>query len=118
MYEMQLLECNFLNRHLVAVFILCAFQIANGLAMPTSTNTSSTTTSPKWPSILEWARLVVSLWLNETTAIIAAGVIIGLAAASFAVFGFDWGDYDQAPSDRLIIEEDPNFQGSAEHGNV
>lgn len=60
----------------------------------------------------------MSLRVNETTAIIAIGAIIGLAAASFAVIGFDWRDYDQAPSDRLIIEEDQGSQVSAKHAEV
>lgn len=47
----------------------------------------------------------MSRWLDETTTIIAIGVIVGLAAASFAVFGFDWKDYDDGPSERLVIDE-------------
>lgn len=92
-----------LGRRLVAVFVLCALHATGGLAMPMST-TTSTSTPPQWPGLLETARLFVSRWLNETTAIIAIGAIVGLAAASFAVFGFDWKDY-QDPPERLILEE-------------
>lgn len=107
-----------LSRQLVASFIICALQAAGGLAMPTST-TPSTPASSQWPSLLEIARLFVSRWLNDTTAIVAIGAIVGLAAASFAVFGFDWKDYDQDPSERLIIEEGHMFgQDIAKHADV
>ena len=88
------------SRHLMAVFVLCLLQAAGGLAMPTSTPTST-----QWPGLLETARFVVSRWLNETTAIIAIGAIVGLAAASFAVLGLDWKDYDESPSEPLIVDE-------------
>lgn len=88
----------------MAVSILCLLQAAGALALPTSTPTS-TPTSPQWGRLLEAARLVVSRWLNETTAIIAIGAIVGLAAASVAVFGFDWKDYDDGPSERLVLGE-------------
>lgn len=108
---MQLLERKFLSIYLLA------FQVAAGLAMPTSAITPAII-PPQWPGVLETARFFVSIWLNETTAIIAAGAIIGLAAASFAVSGFDWRDYDQGPSDRLITKEDPGFKVSAKHADV
>lgn len=101
---MQLVATTCLSRHPVAVVVLCLLQAAGGLALPTSTPTS-TTISPEWPRLLEAVRLVVSRWLNETTAIIAVGAIVGLAAASFAVFGFDWKDYDYGPQDQLIVDE-------------
>lgn len=88
----------------MAVSILCLLQAAGALALPTSTPTS-TTTSPQWGRLLEAARLVVSRWLNETNAIIAIGVIVGLAATSVAVFGFDWKDYDDGPSEQLVLGE-------------
>lgn len=92
------------SRHLMVVFVLCLLQAAGGLAMPTSTP-ASMSTSTQWPSLLETARFVVSRWLNETTAIIAIGAIVGLAAASFALRGFDWKDYDEGPSERLMTNE-------------
>lgn len=101
---MQLIANTYLSRHPVAVLVLCLLQAAGGLALPTSTPTS-TTISPEWARLLEAARFVVSRWLNETTAIIAIGAIVGLAAASFAVFGFDWKDYNDSPSDRFVIDE-------------
>lgn len=36
---------------------------------------------------------------------IAIGAIVGLAAASFAVFGFEWKDYGHGPPERLVIDE-------------
>lgn len=101
---MQLIANPCLSRHPVAVFVLCLLQAAGGLALPTTTPTPTPTTPP-WSRLLEAARFVVSRWLNETTAIIAIGAIVGLAAASFAVFGFDWNDYNHGPSDRLVIDE-------------
>lgn len=91
-------------RHLVVAFTLCFLQAVSGLALPTST-TTSTPTSTQWTRVLEAARFIVSRWLNETTAIIAIGAIVGLAAASFAVFGFDWKDYGHRPPQRLVIDE-------------
>lgn len=102
---MQLIATTCLSCHAVAVFVLCLLQAAGGMALPTTTPTPTPTT-PQWSRLLEAARLVVSRWLNETTAIIAIGAIVGLAAASFAVFGFDWKDYNDGPSDRrLVIDE-------------
>lgn len=114
---MQLTERETWGRPLVAAFVVCAFHVTGAFSMPTSMTTSTATPS-QWHSVLETTRLFVSLRLNETTAIIAVGVIIGLAAASFAVFGFDWRDYDQGPSHRLIIEEDQGVQVSAKHADA
>ncbi|KAH8748475.1 hypothetical protein F5883DRAFT_239938 [Diaporthe sp. PMI_573] len=114
---MHIMAYTCLSRQLVAVFILCALQAAGGLAMPTST-TTSTPASPQWPSLLETARLFVSRWLNETTAIIAIGVIVGLAAASFAVFGLEWKDYDQDSLERFTIEEERVCQDTSKHAGV
>lgn len=103
---------------LIAFFVLCLLQAAGGLALPTSTPTS-TTISQEWSRLLEAARFVVSRWLNETTAIIAIGAIMGLAAASFAVFGLDWKDYNHGPSDRLVIDEgELGCQESTKHTGV
>ncbi|KAG6354153.1 hypothetical protein INS49_004757 [Diaporthe citri] len=115
---MQLIATTCLSRHPVAVFVLCLLQAATGLTLPTSTP-NSTTTSPEWSHLLEVARLVVSRWLNETTAIIAIGAIVGLAAASFAVFGLDWKDYNHGPPDRLVIDErELGCQESMKHTGV
>lgn len=92
------------SRHLVVAFTLCFLQAVSGLTLPTST-TTSTPMSPQWTRVLEAARFIASRWLDETTAIIAIGAIVGLAAASCAVFGFDWKDYAHRPSERLVIEE-------------
>lgn len=100
---MQHITSTYSSRHLLAVLTLCLLQAAGGFALPTSTPTS-TTPSPQWSHLLEAMRLFVSRWLNETTAIIAMGAIVGLGAASFAVFGFDWKDYEQGPSEELIID--------------
>ncbi|KAG8156763.1 hypothetical protein KVR01_013368 [Diaporthe batatas] len=116
---MEPMERVFLSCHRIAV-VLLALQVAGVLAMPTSMPTS-TTTPPQWSSIVETTRLFVSLRItgDATTAIIAAGAIIGLAAASFAVFGLDWRDYyDQGPLDRPIIEEYEGFQVSDKHFDV
>ncbi|KAI3392013.1 hypothetical protein diail_6340 [Diaporthe ilicicola] len=96
---MQLRSSTCSNRPLVAVVLLFFLETAGGLPLSASTPAAS---SSRWPNLLETARLLVSRWLNETTAIIAAGVIVGLAAASFALYGFDWKDYDQSPTDRLV----------------
>ncbi|KAJ0120447.1 hypothetical protein J7T55_015174 [Diaporthe amygdali] len=93
---MQLTTSNCSGRRL-AVLLLVFLQSASGLALPTSTQPSS-----QWPSLIETVRFLVSRWLNETTAIIVIGVIVGLSAASFAVYGFDWKDYEGAPPDRLV----------------
>lgn len=92
------------SRCLAVAFTLCFFQAVSGLALPTST-TTSTPTSSQWTRVLEAARFIVSRWLNETTAIIAIGAIVGLAAASFAVFGFEWKDYGHGPPERLANDE-------------
>jgi hypothetical protein len=104
-----------------AVLVLCALQAAGGIAMPTSMSpsTTSTTASSQWPSLLETARLFVSRWLNETAAIVAIGVGVGLAAASFAVLGLDWKDYnDRDHSDRLIIEQEHEYQVLPKQGDI
>lgn len=106
------------SRHPLAVLTLCLLQAAGVLALPASTPTS-TPTIPEWPRLLEAARLVVSRWLNGTTAIVVMGVIVGLAAASFAVFGFDLKDYEQTPSERLIRDEgDHGCQETTKHTGV
>lgn len=118
MFEMQLMASTCHSRRSVAVLVLCLLQAAGVLALPVSTPTS-TPTIPEWPRLLEAARLVVSRWLNGTTAIIAMGVIVGLAAASFAAFGFDWKDYDEGPSERLVTDQgDRGYQEVAKHTGV
>lgn len=101
---MQHMAPTWSRHHLVVASILCFVQAVSGLALPTST-TTSTPTSSHWTRVLEVARFIVSRWLNETTAIIAIGAIVGLAAASFAVFGFDWRDYGHSPLERLEFDE-------------
>lgn len=120
MMQMQLMAPAFLRHPTVAILILCLLQAAGVLALPASTPTS-TPAIPEWPRLLEAVRLIVSRWLNGTTAIIAIGVIVGLAAASFAVLGFDWKDYDQleGPSERLINDEGGHgCQESTKHTGV
>lgn len=102
------------NTALAAVVLLLFLQTASGAVLPASTLASS-----PWPSLLEMARLLVSRWLNETTAIIAIGVIVGLAAASFAVYGLDWKDYHQGPHDRLMDDgRDGNCQRPPKYTDV